>query len=130
MALIYLYKGLSITKDFTILDGFGTVIVPGANDKIRAYIGREGQLGTNLSGAKFLVTSDAPTANRSTFSKNTPSSGKNRLRWDSQDLALINAGVYTLFIEYFDAEDTDPEDPTPQGEWKCVSRQVLVVEDT
>ena len=127
MALIYAYKQRSLTKDITILDGAGTVIVPTNSDKIRAIIGREGQLGTNLSGAKLVVNDNPPTTNGSVFEKNGPSPGVQRLRLCAEDLNF-EPGVYTLFVEFFDAEDPDAGDPT--GEWKNVSRQVFVLEGT
>lgn len=121
MTLIYAYKNRGVTKDITILDASGAAIVPGANDKIRAIIGREGQLGANFASAQLVVTSDAATANGSSFTKNSPSSGVNRLRLDASDLAFA-AGVYTLFISYMDNADAQ--------EWKEVSRQVFVTENT
>lgn len=127
MALIYAYQGRSLTKDITILDGAGTIIVPTGSDKIRAIIGREGQLGTNLAGAKLVVNDSPATTNGSVFEKNTPTPGVNRLRLCEADLGF-EPGVYTLFVEFFDAEDPDAADPT--GEWKNVSRQVFVLEAT
>jgi len=67
------------------------------------------------------VTSGTPTANGSTFSKNTPSSGVNRLRLDASDLSF-DAGTYTLRVDYFDNADA--------AEWKNVDREVFVMENT
>ena len=122
MTLIYLYKSRGITKDITILDGSGLSITPDSGDKVRAVIGREGKLEDDLSGALLVVTSGDETANGSSFTLNTPEAPKNRLRLDASDLAEIPAGVYTLFIDFFDSSDHD--------EWKNVDRQVLCVEDT
>lgn len=122
MALVYSYKNRGITKDITIQDGAGATITPTTNDKIRAIIGREGKLGTNLVDAQLVVTSDAATANGSSFTKNSPLSGENRLRLDASDLDLIPAGVYSLMIDYYDNADAQ--------EYKTVSRQVFCVEDT
>ena len=122
MSLVYIYKTRGITKDITVQDGAGATITPGTNDKIRAIIGREGKLGVNLVDAQFSVTSDAATANGSSFTKNSPSSGLNRLRLDASDLDKISAGVYTLFVDFFDNADGQ--------EWKNVSREVVCVEDT
>lgn len=122
MALIYVYKSRGLTKDITILDGSGVTITPVTDDVIRAIIGREGKIGSDLSGAELVVTSAAATANGSSFTKNSPESGVNRLRLDAEDLAGIDAGIYTLFIDLKDSVDAD--------DWKNVSRQVLVVEET
>lgn len=121
MALIYVYKNRGITKDFTITKADGTTLTPQANDKIRAIIGREGKLQSDLSGAKLTVTSGSNTTNGSSFTKNSPSSGKNRLRLDASDLDF-EPGVYTLLIDYFDNADSQ--------EWKTVSRQILVLRGT
>src|SRR3990167_148671 len=110
MSIVYAYRTRGITKDITIKNGAGTTIVPGSNDKIRAIIGREGKLGTNFADAEFSVTSDAATANGSSFTKNSPSSGLNRLRLDASDLDAIPAGVWSLFIDFYDNADA--------AEWK------------
>lgn len=122
MTLIHAYRNRGLTKDIQILDADSAAITPSANDKIRAIIGREGQLGSSLEDAELVVTSDAATANGSSFTKNTPSDGTNRLRLDASDLNGIAAGVYTLFIDYFDNADAQ--------EWKNVDRQVLSLEET
>lgn len=114
-----MFKNLGGTRDITIKNAAGGTIVPASSDKIRAIIGREGRLGTNFANAQFLVTSDASTAAGSSFTKNSPSSGKNRLRIDAGDLDFA-AGVYTLFIDYYDNADAQ--------EWKNVDRQVFVLE--
>jgi len=99
-----------LTRDITIQDINGNAIVPGAADKIRAVIGREGET------AKLTVTSDAATANGSSFTKGTA----NRLRLDASDLALMDSGVYSIQIDFYDSHDV--------AEWKCVSKQVFVLE--
>src|SRR3990167_3451451 len=105
MALIYAEKNRGKTKDLTIQDGAGATIIPGANDKLRIVIGREGKLGTDFADAQLVVTSDAATANGSTLTKNSPTSGKNRMRLDASDLDF-EAGVYTLFFDYLDVADS------------------------
>ena len=123
MALIHAYQRRGLTEDIQVLDVDGAVITPGENDKVRAIIGRVGQLGSDLSGAKLVLTSgEAPTAAGSSFTKNSPSDGYHRLRLDATDLAAIAPGVWTLFIDYFDNADAQ--------EWKNVSRQVFVLEGT
>lgn len=121
MSLIRAQRSRGITRDITVKDGAGNAIPVGANDKVRAIIGHAGRLGSNLSDAELVVTSDSATANGSSFNKNTPSSGKNRLRLDASDLDFA-AGIYTLFIDYFDNADAK--------EWKTVDRQVFCLEDT
>ena len=111
MSLIYAYKGRGISKDFVILDGDEAVITPGENDEIRAIIGRSGET------AKLTVTSVAATAAGSSFTKGA----SNRLRLDATDLDF-EKGAYSLWIEYYDAEDAN--------EWKCVDRQVFVLENS
>ena len=121
MALILAYQDRGKTIDITIEDADGEAIIPQSNDKIRAIIGREGLLGSALADALFVVTSDAATANGSSFTKNSPSSGVNRLRLDAGDLGF-DPGTYTLFVEYYDNADVQ--------EWKNVSRQVFVLRET
>lgn len=121
MTLNRAQKNRGITRDITIQDATGKAIEVGKNDKIRAIIGHEGRLGTNLSDAKLVVSSDAATSNGSSFTKNSPSADKNRLRLDASDLDF-DPGLYTLFIDYFDNADAQ--------EWKTVDRQVFYLEDT
>lgn len=111
MSLFYAYRNRGITKNIVILDSAGATIAPGANDKIRAIIGRENKT------AVLTVTSDAPTGNGSSFTKGSP----NVLRLDASDMGM-EPGSYTLFIDYFDNADAQ--------EWKNVSRQVLYLEDS
>lgn len=112
MALVHAYRGRNCTRDITIRNAALAAITPGVDDHVRVMIGREGQ--TPL----LTVADDAPTANGSTLVKGA----SNRLRLDAQDLDLIEPGVYTLFIDYFDTADA--------SEWKHVDRQVFSLEDT
>lgn len=121
MALILAYKNRGLTRDLTIQNAAGETITPGANDIIRAVIGRAGMLGTDFADAALVITSAAPTANGSSFVKGGGSDGSNRLRLDASDLNFA-AGVYTLFISMRDNADA--------AEWKTISRQVFVLEDT
>lgn len=109
------------TKIFTLLNSSGGVVVPGSSDRIRCVIGREAELGADLSGAKLTILSGSNTANGSSFTKNTPSSGKQELRLDAQDLTFA-PGAYTLFIDYFDSSDDE--------EWKNVQKHVFYLEPT
>ena len=115
MTLILAYKSRGITRDITIKDVDGDAITPGATDSIRATITREG--GT----AVLTVTSGSATANGSSFTKNSPSSGVNRLRLDASDLEF-QPGVYSLYIDYYDNADAQ--------EWKNVDRQVFCLENS
>ena len=112
MALIFAWQNRGVTKDFTIDDTDGNAITPGVNDKLRISIGRLGET------AKLTFTSDAATTNGSSVTKGAT----NRLRLDASDLALIDSGVYTLSIDYYDNADAQ--------EWKMVSRQVFVLEES
>lgn len=119
MALIVARSGRGITKDITLLNAADEAIVPVSADKIRAYIGRDRLNGSDLASAELLVTSDAATANGSSFTKNSPSSGLNRLRLDASDLDF-DPGTYTLYIDFLDSVDT--------SEWKAAGRHVFVLE--
>lgn len=121
MSLIHAYQSRGLTRDITINDVDGNAITPGTNDQIRVIIGHEGKLGTNNADAKLVVASNAPTSDGSTFTKNSPSTGVNRLRIDASDLTF-EPGTYTLFVDYFDNADTQ--------EWKNVDRQCFVLERT
>ncbi len=112
MSLILAYQSRGLTKDFSIDDTDGNVITPGMHDKLRITIGRLGE------SAKLTFTSDTATANGSSITKGAT----NRLRLDASDLAAIDPGTYTLMVDYFDNADAQ--------EWKTVSRQVFVLEDT
>lgn len=120
MAIIRANVSKGVTKDLTITKSDATTITPGANDKIRVVIGREGRLGTNNADAQLVVSSDAATANGSSFTKGGGGGAKNRLRLDASDLTFT-PGVYTLWFEMFDADDSD--------EWKLVDKQVFVLDD-
>ena len=113
--MILAYQNRGCTRDITIQDADDAAIIPGASDEIRAIIGREG------ATPKLTGTSNAPTANGSTFTKNTPSDGVNRLRLDASDLDF-EPGTYTLFVDYYDSADA--------LEWKNISRQVFALEET
>lgn len=116
MALIHAYRSRGLTRDITIEDADGEAIVVGDNDEIRAMIGREG------AAVLLTVASDAPTAAGSSFTPNSPSSGLNRLRLDATDLAALAAGIYTLYVDYYDNADA--------AEWKNVSRQIFSLEES
>ena len=112
MTLIHAYKDRGLTREITIQDAVGNTIIPGGLDEIRAIIGREGE------AAKLTVASNAPTANGSTFTK----AAANILRLDASDLVLIDAGIYTLYIDFFDESDSE--------EWKNVEREIFSLEET
>lgn len=114
MTLILAYQERGLTRDITVKDVNGVTITPGGNDLLRAIIGREGET------AKLTVTSGTDTANGSSFTKNSPSSGKNRLRLDASDLTF-DPGTYTIQVDFFDNADS---------EWKVVEREVFALEDS
>ncbi len=111
MSLILAYKSRGLQRDITIQDAAGATITPGSTDVVRVSIGREGET------AKLIVSSAAATANGSSIVKGAT----NRLRLDAEDL-VFDPGTYTLFVDYFDAADS--------SEWKNVSRQVFVLENS
>jgi len=104
-----------LTRDITIQDTNGDTITPGNNDNVRAIIGRLGET------SKLTITGGTDTANGSSFTKNN-TAGVNRLRLDASDLALIEPGVYTLFVDYYNHADGQ--------EWKNVDRQCFALEET
>lgn len=115
MALWYAFRSRGLTKDIRIKGGPNGYILPGASDKLRAIIQQK--------GVTFLtVTSDAPTAAGSSFTKSGGEGGdtNNRLRLDATDLDIA-PGTYTLVIDYFDGNDAN--------EWKHVDSQVFQVEE-
>jgi hypothetical protein len=116
MTLVFVRQGRTETRDIVIKRADDTTITPGSSDEIRASILHLGET------PKLVVASNAATANGSTFTKNTPASGTNRLRLDALDLAGLDPGTYTLMIDYQDASD--------EADWKNVDRQVLQVEET
>lgn len=115
MALIFAYRNRGLSRDITIQDADEATIRVTANDLIRATIGRDGET------PQLTVTSGTPTVAGSSFTKNVPSSGVNRLRLDASDLAF-EAGTYTLQIDFFDFADA--------SEWKTVSKQVFHLESS
>lgn len=119
MALIHIHRGRGISKEITILDGDGDTVTPGANDVLRIKIGYEGLLD---SAPILSFASNSASANGSTITKNSPSSGINTMRLDDADTALIPAGVYTLSVELVDNADSN--------DLKQVSRQVFSVEES
>lgn len=123
MALILAYRNRGLTRDLIIKDGNGVVIVPGTNDRLRIIIGHESKLNDaiDLSGAELQFTSLAATTNGSSIVLSTALPGENRMRLDASDLTFP-AGVYTLIFDHFDNADAQ--------EWKTISRQVFILEET
>jgi hypothetical protein len=114
MTLLLAEQGRGKTVDIVIQDVNGATITPASADTLRAIIGRRGE------AAQLTVVEGSPTANGSTFTKNTPSSGTNRLRLDAADLNF-NPGTYTLFVDLLDNSDAQ--------EWKSVDSQVFHLDD-
>jgi len=106
MSLVQVYKNRGRTISIVIRDVNGVAIVPGDNDEVRVSVGRQGET------PKFTVTSGLPTADGSSIAKGA----SNSLRLDANDLNF-EAGVYTMFVDYFDNADGQ--------EWKNVDRQVF-----
>lgn len=108
MSLILAHQNRGTTRNLVIRDAAGTTITPDAADVVRAIIGREKQTPV------LTVSSAAPTANGSRITKGAT----NELRLDASDLNFT-PGVYTMFIDYFDAADAQ--------EWKEVDEEVFVL---
>ena len=115
MTLLLAEQNRGKTVDIVIQDVDGGTIVPANADTLRAIIGRRGE------AAQLTVVEGVPTLAGSTFDKNTPSSGTNRLRLDASDL-LFGPGTYTLFIDLLDNSDA--------AEWKNIDRQVFHLDDS
>lgn len=114
MTLILAHKNRKLTRDLTILDAAGATITPTANDVVRVKIGLRGR--TPL----LDLDSAAASANGSTVTKDTPSSGVNRLQIVAADMNMT-PGTYTLELALYDGSDLAI---------KHVDHQVFVVHDT
>ncbi len=126
MALIYAYRNRGLSRELSINNADGTIYEPAADDVLRVIIGREGKLGDAFADAQLHITSEDPTSNGSSITKNVDAQGNvaagtNTLRLDAQDLNF-KAGVYTLFFSLVDNADAQDE--------KTISRQVFVLELT
>lgn len=110
MALILAYRNRGLKRNITIVDADGATITPGANDLIRATIGRKGET------PKFAVTSGTDSLAGSSFTKGAV----NTLRLDATDLNF-EAGTYTMFIDFVDNADA--------AETKNVSRQTFSLQE-
>lgn len=115
MTLIAVKQNRTATRDITIKQSDGSAIIPGSNDQIRATILHLGET------PKLTVASNAPGPNGSTFTKNSPSNGINRLRLDEADLTF-EPGIYTLMLDFLDNEDG--------ADFKDIDRQVFHLEET
>ena len=125
MSIFYAYQNRGITKDITVLDADGVAVPMSTGDLLRVIIGREGQLGSedeDYPDAELVVSSEEETAGGSSITIDGGADGSHRLRLDSTDLGFA-AGVYTMLVEFYDHADSG-------GEWKNVSRQVFVLEET
>ncbi len=122
MTLLYAYKNRTFTTDLVINDPTGDR-TPEVDDGIRITIGHESKLDDSgdLSDAELVVVDNAPTSNGSTFTKAVAPAVLNRLRLDNLDLTFP-AGVYSLIFDFRDASDGN--------DWKNVSRQVIVIEES
>lgn len=121
MPLMYAHKNRTCHWDIVIQDSDGNTLTPKAADTIRATIGRTSKISTDQSTADFTVSSALATANGSTFTKNSPGDGTNRLRLDAADMTFPE-GTYDMLIELRDSADGN--------DWKTVDRYVFVLEDT
>jgi hypothetical protein len=114
MSLILAHKKRKLIRDITIKDADGATVNPGANDTVRIKIGR-------VNATPLLdISSASDTANGSKVTKNSPSTGKNRLEIDQRDMDTLNPGVYTLEVSLVDNADAQAI--------KHVDRQIIVVQ--
>lgn len=116
MSLILAQKKRKLTRDIVIKNSAGDAIVPGANDVVRIKVGR-------IRQAPLLdLDSAAASANGSTITKNTPSSGYNRVAISQTDLDLLSPGVYSFEVSLVDNADSQAI--------KHVDNQIMVVQGT
>ena len=112
MSLILGHRKRKLIRDITINDSAGDAIVPGSNDTVRIKVGR-------IRQAPILdLDSAAASANGSTVTKNTPSSGVNRVEISQTDMDIA-PGVYTFEVSLVDNADAQAI--------KHVDAQILVV---
>ena len=100
MTLIRAEKGRKLIRDITITDANSNTVTAGTNDVVRIKIGRRGQ--TPI----LDLDSAAASTNGSTVTKNSPSSGKNRVAIVEADMNLLDPGVYTLEVALYDNADS------------------------
>jgi hypothetical protein len=115
MTLILAHKKRKLIRDITIKDSAGTTIVPGSNDVVRIKVGRA------RSVPILDLDSAAPSVNGSTVSKNTPSSGINRVQISQIDMDLLSRGIYSFEVSLVDNPDAQAI--------KHDDNQVLCVQD-
>jgi hypothetical protein len=114
MSLIIAQQSLGITYDFVVRNVANDAITVGGNDSLRVTIEREGD-----TSPKFQLTGFVANGNGSQISRNTPSTGTNRVRIDADDLTF-ELGLFSLLVDFFDNEDAQ--------EWKRVDRQTFLLE--
>ena len=114
MTLILGHKARKLIRDITIKDGDGETVTPGVNDVVRIKVGK-------TTEAPLLdLDSAAASANGSTVSKNTPTSGVNRVEITQTDMGLLEPGVYSFEVSLVDNADAQAI--------KHVDNQIMVVQ--
>lgn len=116
MTLILANKKRKLIRDITIKDADSETVTPGANDVVRIKIGRIRQVPI------LDLDSAAQSANGSTVSKNTPSSGINRVSIEQADMDLLSPGIYSFEVSLVDNADSQAI--------KHVDNQIMVVQGT
>ncbi len=116
MTLILAQKKRKLTRDLTMKDSDGVTVIAGADDVVRVKIG--------YTGKSPLLDLDSIAASTwgSTISKNTPSSGVNRVEVSQTDMNTLKPGVYVFEMSLVDGADSDAI--------KHVDHQIMVVQDT
>ena len=99
MSVILGQKNRKLTRDITIQDADGATVAPGVNDVVRIKIGRR------RDPPILDLDSAAASANGSTVSKNTPSTGVNRVEIRQEDMNLLLPGIYTFEVSIVDNAD-------------------------
>lgn len=110
--MIYAYKERRLEHTFQLRDRTGVVVEPASDDIIRLSLGKLGAV------AKLQFTSAAATANGSSITKNTPTSGYHKLILDPADVNF-DPGVYTCIFDYKDVDDG--------SDWESGGRHVFVL---
>jgi hypothetical protein len=100
MSLILGHKKRKLIRDITIKDSAGDTVTPGTNDVVRIKIGRVRQVPI------LDLDSAAASANGSTVTKNSPSTGVNRVAIHQDDMDQLSPGVYTFEVSLVDNADS------------------------
>jgi len=116
MTLILAHKKRKLVRDITVQNNAGSTVVMTTSDVVRIKVGKINQ--TPLLDLSSLAAS----ANGSTISVNTPSSGYNRVEISQLDMDTLSPGVYSFEVSVVDRDDGNAI--------KHVDHQIIVVQGT